>query len=87
MRVSYYKTPRSSPAALRDALEGEVYCVNQAWFAEDGSAVISFIGFPVELSVVGEQMGFLAMNFRKLEEIKLCVAAAEKAKQLSLQPV
>lgn len=67
--------------APKDAVEGEVYCVTQCWKATQGWNLVLFTGFPIEFSSNGELCGFLAANFRRVEEIQLCVNAVKQIKQ------
>lgn len=87
MRVARATDQFSCKATLKDAEEGNVYCVEDAFQSLDGDHVITFTGFPKETNEMGLVIGFVAANFRKVEDIKLCVSAAEKAKQLVRQPV
>lgn len=57
---------------------GEVLCVTECWSAWDINHV-SFVGYPATYDL-GQKIGFWTNNFRKVEEIKLCVEALKKAK-------
>lgn len=62
---------------------GKVYCVAAFWAGKCGFNMVDFVGFNPIYDGWG-RCGFLAINFRKVEEIKLCVAAvnmAEKPKE------
>lgn len=56
---------------------GRVLCVSRCWSASDETNRVKFVG--VQNSK--PERGFLACCFRKIDEIKPCVRAAEKFKQ------
>lgn len=62
-----------------DAKYGEVYCVSDFW-TTDGYNWINLVGIPSTFDEWGRPCGYLAMEFRKVEEIKLCVAATKRIK-------
>lgn len=74
--------------APKDAVEGEVYCVSACWQSDHGWNLVTFVGFPREFYANGVEKGFLAINFRRVEEIKLCINAIKHTKQpqTELQP-
>lgn len=80
MRVSRETLPpyaykKRSPV---DAEEGMIYCVSACWYVKRANYhAIDFVGFPPYYNPSGSRRGFLAANFRKVEEIQLCVKAAE----------
>lgn len=65
-----------------DAIYGKVYCVSYCWhnYYHENNWV-NFVGFPERDSEDGARLGFLAADFRKVEEIQLCVRAAEALKK------
>lgn len=80
MRVSALQTSTARPGLPNEAPFGVVLCVQGCFHDDtDGFNWVDFCGIDSGI--------FAARNFRKVEEIKLYVAAAEKAKQPSLQPV
>lgn len=56
-----------------EAEKGRVLCVHACWRADNGWNYVTFVGVPITPG-----SGFLACCFRKVEEIKLCVKAAQK---------
>lgn len=73
--------------APKDALEGVVYCVSACWKSKQAWNLVDFVGFPPELDSNGNQRGFIAANFRRVEEIKLCVNAVHTTKQPQTEPL
>lgn len=64
---------------------GEVYCVSAFWSA-GGYNMIDLVGTPPAFDDYGRRCGYLAMEFRKVDEIKLCVAAAQLSKATVCPP-
>lgn len=83
MRVSRVKMPGGTahPYPDQDAQEGKIYCVSHCWVGGHGRNVILLVGLPVHHRPNGEPRGWFAANFRKVEEIKLCVAAVQRVKK------
>lgn len=65
---------------------GPTYCVSNFWTDPDGDNWIQLVGFKYEpASAYFYEQGELARDFRKVEEIKLCVEAVRKVKQLDTE--
>lgn len=71
---------KSAPSKY-DAKEGVVYCVEQVRISFHENVIMNLIGLPKKYTSDGRLLGFLTSNFRKVEEIKLCVQAAEAMKK------
>lgn len=66
---------------------GKVYCIEACWRGLHCNAV-NFIGFDQIFGVRGLRLGWPAQDYRKVEEIKLCVKAANfVTKPQELTPV
>lgn len=57
---------------------GQVYCVEDFWEGPQFN-VVMLVGFGGWVVINGMNVGWRAVNFRKVEEIKLCVAAVNRA--------
>jgi hypothetical protein len=77
MRVSYPEDIGLVATGYRpiETHFGKVLCVDDCWTG-NGFSAVSFVGVPDPWD-----RGFYACCFRKVEEIKLCVRAAEKFSQ------
>lgn len=76
MRVAYGPEVVKFPSWQKlppNSEKGKVLCVHSCWQEVDGWNRVLFVGIPI---VPGS--GFLAACFRRVEEIKLCVKAAQK---------
>lgn len=65
---------------------GKVYCVERCWLFKYGYNVVTFVGLPHVYNPSGSPKGWVASNFRRVEEIQLCVNAAKKTQQPELIP-
>lgn len=84
MWVSVTDDPQYPVVRWDDGLEsGRVYCVSEFW-TDDDRNWINLSGFDAEYSEDGCRVAWFAADFRRVEEIKLCVEAAKKIK--TLQP-
>lgn len=64
------------PIPTNDAQEGVIYCVDWIGYSPAGRPIVTFTGMdPTPF------FGWFCHNFRRIEEIKLCVEAAAKMKQ------
>ncbi len=81
MRVSMAEYPMATYRAENDAHFGIVYCVRDCWRSGTGHVIFSIVGIPEVLRPNGSKCGWVTANFRKVEEIQLCVKAEEHAKK------
>jgi hypothetical protein len=59
---------------------GKVYVIRDCWTCEHGYNRVSVVGFSEGTNSGGFRAGWVATNFRKVEEIRLCIEAVKKAK-------
>lgn len=72
---------KAKPAPV-EAQWGVVYCVEACWPSPRGDVYLMRLsGFPRVFHKSGTEVGFICPNFRKVEEIRLCVEAAKKVKK------
>lgn len=81
MQVNDNCPPGAVTVRENDIQYGVVYCVKEFW-TDCGINWIDLVGFPTEYDPIdGERIAWTACNFRRVDEIKLCVAAAKHIKQ------
>lgn len=84
MRVSRNNLSGRLKPAPMDAEDGKIYAVEKVW-ERKGMHFMKLCGFPPHFGKNGVELGFACMNFRRVEEIQLCVQAARAAKKQDKQ--
>lgn len=83
VRVSMENYGTLPSVGVREAEIGPVYCVADFFEAHEMEVQLNWIhlvGFPTH-DAEGDEIGYPAANFRRVEEIQLCVKAAEMMKK------
>lgn len=85
MRVRYGQTPDgfARTGNPQGPVFGKVYYVQAVLRAVCGWNAMTLVGVPTSPG----KIGYLCYNFRRVEEIQLCVRAAERAKKPEEQTV
>jgi hypothetical protein len=82
MRVARIQVRPDQAIGIDDPEYGLVYCVTQIWRGRRGWNLIKLAG----MRNSSERHGYLAINFRRVEEIQLCVSAAKHVNKPELEP-
>lgn len=88
MRVSNSRSQHANYIPAPRVAFGVVYCVEDFWAGPQFN-VITIVGFGGWRYRNGKKVGYYAGGFRKVEEIRLCVAAlqhGEQPKELQATP-
>lgn len=68
-----------APSSMKDTPLGVVLCVSETARFADGTQGVAFVDFP-KMVLSHTEWWYSANDYRKVEEIQLCVRAAEKMK-------